>query len=138
MAKGVSVADYAEIADLFGRYCWHVDNGESDAWVDLWTEDGVYSGARPQPVVGREALKAIPRGSFEGSNGGKTRHLVANLHCDYVDKDTIRARFYNYISNWETQGRNVLMALCEAILVRRAEGWKLKRNHVELLGMPRA
>lgn len=137
MAKGVSVADYTAVSDLLGRYCWHVDNGHSEEWADLWTEDGVYSGARPVPIVGHEALKAVPRGSFEGSNGGKTRHLIANLHCDYIDSDTIRGRYYNFVSNWETQGRCVVMALCEVTLVRGGNGWKIKRSDVQLLpGMP--
>jgi hypothetical protein len=133
MARGVSVADYVAISDHLGRYCWHVDYGNSEEWADLWTEDGVFNGARPEPVVGREALKAVPRGSFEGSKGGRTRHLVANLHCDFVDKDIIRERYYNFVSNWESQGRGIAMALCEAVLVRSADGWKLKRSDVEML-----
>jgi bifunctional aromatase (cyclase/dehydratase) len=134
LTKGVSIADHVAISDLLGRYCWHVDNGHAEEWADLWTEDGVYSGSKPEPVVGREALKAVPRGSFEGSNGGKTRHLIANLYCDYIDNnDVIRARYYNFVSNWETQGRCVVMALCEVILVRGDSGWKIKRSDVELL-----
>jgi hypothetical protein len=132
MSKGVSVEDYVAVSDLLGRYCWHVDNGHCDEWADLWTADGVFSGAK-SPVVGREALKAIPRGSLEEANGGKMRHLAGNLHCDYVESDLIRARYYNFVSNWESEGRCILMALCEATLVRTADGWKLKRIDVEML-----
>lgn len=130
----VTTEDYAAISDHMGRYCWCVDGGLSEEWVALWTEDGVFTGIAPDPVVGREALKAVPRSSFDGSDGGKLRHLIGNLHCDYADgNDVVRARFYNFVSTWVSGGAFAVMAICEAVLVRDRAGWLIKRNDARLL-----
>ena len=75
--------------------------GDEEGWAALWAEDGVFAGVMPEPVVGREALKAIPRGAF-ASSGGKLRHHVGSLNCDYDagGKDVVIARYYNLVTNW--------------------------------------
>ena len=94
----------------------------------------LFSGTSPQPIVGREALKMVPRLSFENSDGGKMRHLIGSLHCDYAEnKDVVRARFYNFVSNWMAGGSFVTLAVCEATLVRNGAGWLIKRNDARLL-----
>jgi ketosteroid isomerase-like protein len=129
----VSDADFNAISDHMGRYCWHVDSGEGDEWAALWTEDGVFTGPHPEPVVGREALKRVPLDAFEQA-GGKIRHMVANLHCDYIDgdKDKVRARYYNFVTSWVNGGAFACMAIAEVVLVRDGDGWLIQRNHSPL------
>ena len=124
----VSIEDYVKISDHMGRYCWAVDEGDEEGWVALWTEDGVFTGIRPEPVVGREALKDVPRDEKLQANG-RMRHLIGNLHCDYLgDQNTARARYYNLVTTFIDGGRFTCMAICEVILVRNGEGWLIKRN----------
>jgi len=127
--KIVSTGDYVAIQDLFGRYCWNVDNGYRKEWADLWTEDGVFTGVHPEPIVGRAQLEEIPTESYEGSDGGKLRHFVGNLSIDYGETTNIaHASFYNLVTTWIGPGSFTVMALCEAELVRRDGRWLIKQN----------
>lgn len=124
----VSTDDYVAISDHLGRYCFAVDGGDEDGWVALWTEDGVFTGIRPEPVVGREALKDVPRDEWKQA-GGKMRHLVGNLFCDYQgDENTVVAQYYNFVSSYMDGGRFTCMAICKVLLVRSGKGWLIKRN----------
>jgi hypothetical protein len=93
------------------------------------------TGTGPQPVIGRERLKTIPHNTFPGTTDrGKVRHLIGNLHCTYGStRDIVIARYYNLVSNWAQGGSLVVMAICEATLVRIGAGWQIKRNDLTLL-----
>jgi hypothetical protein len=133
MGERISDADYIAINDLMARYCWHVDDNEADKWVALWTEDGTFTGLGPEPLVGREALKNIPRTSYANS-GGKMRHMYGNMYCDYGEtRDVIKARLVNFVTNWKDGGAFQVMALCNVTFVREADGWKVKRNEANIL-----
>jgi hypothetical protein len=125
----VSTEDFVAISDHMGRYCWAVDEADEEGWAALWTEDGVFTGATPEPVIGREALKGVPRHEKQLANG-RMRHMIANLHCDYVDGDrnTVLAQYYNMVTSWIDMGRFTCMAVCKVILVRNGAGWLVKRN----------
>lgn len=125
----VSTDDYVSISDFLGRYCWRVDEGDEEGWAALWTEDGVFAGVLPEPVVGREALKAIPRNAFAGS-GGKLRHHVGSLNCDYADtsRDVVVARYYNLVTNWMQGGAFTCYASSVVRLLRTGESWLIERS----------
>ena len=132
MAKNLSVEDFVAIENHMGKYCWLIDENMGDEWVNLWTEDGAFSGIAPEPIVGREALKGIP--VMQHSNADqKLRHQVANFHAEYgASKNEVIARFYNLVTDWGNGGKFFCMAICEAKLVRDGEGWKIKRNDARL------
>jgi hypothetical protein len=124
----ITTDDFVAISDHLGRYCWAVDDGDEEGWAALWTEDGVFTGVSPEPIVGREALKFVPRNEKEQAQG-KMRHLVGNLFCDYVDgRDTVLAKYYNFVTTWLSGGAFTCMALCDVTLVRDGDGWLIKRN----------
>ena len=125
----VSTDDFVSISDFFGRYCWRVDEGDEEGWAALWTEDGVFAGVLPEPVVGREALKMIPRGSM-ASGKGTIRHHVGSLNCDYdgEGRDTVIARYYNLVTNWIDGGAFTCLAASTARLVRHGDSWLIKRS----------
>lgn len=124
----ITTDDFVAISDHMGRYCFKVDEGDEEGWVALWTEDGVFTGVSPEPIVGREALKGVPRNEKEQAQG-KMRHLIGNLHCDYVGgRDTVLARYYNLVTMWLSGGGFTCMALCDVTLVRNGDGWLISRN----------
>jgi len=129
----VSTDDYASISDFWGRYCWAVDENRADDWVGLFTEDGVFTGFGPEPLVGREALKAIPASSFALS-GGAMRHAYANLYLEYGEtRDEVVAHLYNMVTNWKSGGSFQVMAVCKAQMVRDGASWKVKRNDAVMM-----
>lgn len=124
----VSTDDYASISDFMARYCWLVDEGDGDGWAALWTEDGVFAGAMPEPVAGREALRMIPLGS--GSKDGPMRHMVVNLACDYRDsgRDEVAAQYYNFVTDWSDGGSMRCIALSRIVLTRNGKSWLIRRS----------
>jgi hypothetical protein len=125
MSSVVRSADYIAISDFVARYCWLVDHGRADEWVGLWTSDGVFIGAGPDPVVGREALRAV----VEHVVRSKMRHHYGNLYCEYLgDENTVRARYYNQITRWEAGGSLMSLVLTELTLVRSDDSWLIKLN----------
>ncbi len=130
----VTTDDYVSISDFLGRYCWKVDEGDEEGWAALWTEDGVFSGVMPEPVVGREALKAIPRDAYAGL-GGRLRHLTGSLYCDYEGggKDVVIARYYNLVTNWKAGGAFTCMGVSTARLLRNGDSWLINRNDTVML-----
>ena len=130
MVQKVSTDDYVAVLEHMGRYCHYIDGGYPELWASCFTEDGVFEGpATPGPVTGRSALKDFAAATYDSSKGGKIRHFVGNMFCDYgVDRDEIRASFYNYVTLWFDGGQGSVMALCSAILKRNGDGWLLKSN----------
>jgi len=120
----VSSADYAAICDHLGRYCQRVDAGDAEAWSNLWTEDAVFTGAGPEPLVGREALKGVAHHVV----ATKMRHLYGNLFCDYEGPDLVRARYHNFITTWADGPALMAMVYSELELVRAGDGWLIRRN----------
>lgn len=133
MSTGVSVEDYCGVSDLLARYFRMVDQNRPDEYVALWTEDGVLAITGHKPIVGREAMRVIPRMAFERADG-KICHMYTNLSCDYAaTPDTVIAEFYELVLDWKSGGAFNMMGLCTATLVRDGAGWKMKRNDVSAL-----
>ena len=129
MGKKVTLEDRAEVQDVLARYCFFVDEGEADAWADLWTPDGVFAGVSPQPIVGREALKSVPPTSLAGG----CRHALANLIIEYGDSDDdIVVRCYNLVTAWLKDAELNCLAVARYHLVRRGDTWKIKSNAVRM------
>ena len=125
----VTTDDYVSISDFLGRYCWLVDAGDEEGWAALWAEDGVFAGVTPEPVVGREALKGIPRSAF-ASSGGKLRHHVSSLTCEYEagSNDVVISRYYNLVTNWMNGGAFTCDAASTVRLLRHGDSWLIERS----------
>jgi hypothetical protein len=128
--------DWVSISDLMGEYCWRVDEGDGDGWAALWTEDAVFTGVLPEPVVGRDQLRMVPINAFNDFGKGQMRHVVANLTCRYGEsRDVVNAKLYNYVSVWGGMpaAGNFCMAVCEVVFVRNGQDWLIKRSDARLL-----
>ncbi|MGW0037744.1 nuclear transport factor 2 family protein [Gordonia sp. NPDC003376] len=84
LARIDRLEDLEEIRSLDARYCRHLDDGDWDALMDLFTEDGEFDG------LGRPHGKAELRTFFAGlAAGGLTAfwHFITNLDIE-LDGDT--------------------------------------------------
>ena len=125
----VSTDDYVSVSDFFGRYCWRIDMGDAEGWVELWTPGAVFAGVTPEPLVGHAALLAMAKGAYAGSNG-TLRHLVGSLNCDYdgANRDVVIARYYNLVTNWVQGGAFTCLASSTVRLLRTGDGWLIERS----------
>lgn len=134
--SGVSAQDYAAIVNHLAHYCHYIDEGEAERWAACFTEDGAFDGpATPKPVVGRQALIEFAQATATASDGGKMRHMVGNIACDYGESpDVVLAKVYNHVTTWDGGRRPMaLMAISDMVLARAGDGWLLKRNAYRLL-----
>ena len=66
--QGPSTADRLQILELYARYCWALDTGNTDAYVALFTEDA-------------EATEETREGGLEVRRGrAEIRKLVLKFH----------------------------------------------------------
>jgi hypothetical protein len=131
----VAVADVLAVQDLLARYCWLIDEGRGEDWADLFTEDGVFEGTRPDPVIGRAALREVPEQNY-GMFQGRMRHWYGNLSVEPgAEAGTLVARFYNQITVWDDGGKPLMLAISTATLVPGAGDlpWRIRRNSVSVL-----
>jgi len=114
----VSPEDFIGIFNLMGTYQHLVDEGDEDAWADLFTGDGEFlglPGAPPDAFRGREGLKQIPRAS--APIGG--RHLMGSFSAQYGDsKDEAHARYYVLFVTCKDEPKMNMLALVRTHLVR--------------------
>ncbi len=128
----VSPDDYVSISQHLARYCWTVDELDSEGWASLFTEDGVFAGALPEDPIGREALSQVPVNA--GALIPEMRHFITNLCCDYgPDRNSVIARYYTCITSWKEGGTFYALALARADLVRSGEGWLIRRSENVML-----
>ena len=133
--RSVPIEDYFAVQDLVARYCWYVDENRGEDWAGLYTDDGVFEGTRPEPVIGREALAKVA-GDLNSHFHGRLRHQATNLYVEYDDDtENLVARFYNQIATWNEGTNFVMLAVSTALLVRTEPGGSLRilRNTIRPL-----
>jgi ketosteroid isomerase-like protein len=76
---GGTLEDREEIRELYSRYALAIDNGQYDAWVDCFTEDGVFESSRFGKHTGVQGLKRFTAIYRESLGGAQVRHVINNL-----------------------------------------------------------
>ena len=128
----LTIEDETQIHQLLARYCWLVDEGKSDAWADLWTLDGSFTGI-PDPLQGREALRNMP-GGFFGIAQGKLRHHITNALISPGERaGEANVRAYSMVSDWREGGKLFVFAKIKFALLRDSDSWKIKALHAEMM-----
>jgi hypothetical protein len=133
--KPVPVEDFLAVQELVARYCWYVDENRGADWAALYTDDGIFEGTRPEPVIGRAALEKVP-GELNGYFNGRLRHQASNLYVEHgTEPGTLVARFYNQIAKWDQGLKPLMLGVSTATLVRDQPGgpWLIKRNTIRAL-----
>ena len=72
------------IRELLARYCFHFDNGEFDAWLDLFTAEGVFDVEGVGRFCGRAGLQQLLERIPLVGGVPLIRHCVMNsiIHVD--------------------------------------------------------
>ena len=67
--QAVPIQDRVDIDNLFSAYAYTLDDGDADAWIALYTEDGVFDVPGLNRFEGPEGLRAIADIVINGSQG---------------------------------------------------------------------
>ncbi|MFO1313681.1 MAG: nuclear transport factor 2 family protein [Burkholderiales bacterium] len=125
------VDDRLAIDDLFVRYVCALDEGDVDALVDCFAEDGSLASPVAGVHKGHAAIRAFAqRFARYRASGAQLRHVISNLRID-VDGDRARARCYLVVfltRNGET--RVIPPGQYDCDLVRTGGGWRFQHRVV--------
>lgn len=127
MDSRLSVEDRLDIIDLFNRYSYFVDDNDQEAWLDLFTPDGVFDVPGLMCKQGRDALRDVIRMVSEGS-GGHWRHQLTNILAEPGDQPgTARVRFYGLVTDWRGEGHLSTFNNYHGELRKEGGTWRIVR-----------
>lgn len=84
--------DLAAIRRLKHEYCFLIDDGDYEAWADLFTADGRFESSQGGTYTGPDELTAFARDEFDAAFA-QTAHVVTNPVID-VDGTEATGRWY--------------------------------------------
>ncbi|MGJ5756576.1 SnoaL-like protein [Streptomyces puniciscabiei] len=130
-----SVELYQQVQQFYARQMQLLDNGEVDAWMHTFTEDGVFAtNAQPEPTVGREAIGAGARQAMDhfAAQGVQRRHLLGTVAVTGQQGTTVTARSYVLLMETPRGGRTTILcsATCEDVLELGPDGPAVRRREV--------
>ncbi|MFF4962514.1 nuclear transport factor 2 family protein [Streptomyces sp. NPDC001222] len=130
-----SVELYQQVQQFYARQMQLLDNGEVDAWMHTFTEDGVLAAnAQPEPTVGREAIGAAARkatGHF-AAQGIQRRHWLGMVSVTGQEGTTVTVRSYVLLIETPRGGQATILcsATCEDVLELGPDGPAVRRRDV--------
>lgn len=135
-ATDFDVADRAAIANLIYAYAFAYDNGEAEAWLNLFTKDAVFVAGVPgqTPVSftgdGFRTFWTKRMAAFR-SSGNLRRHQMANILFLDQTADTAHVSVVGLLTNAK-DGKTfsaVSSLNYEGWLAKGPDGWKIARWH---------
>jgi len=113
-----------EIQDLLEEYGWTIDNNDWDAWIELFTVDGVFASGGAEHA-GRDAVLDVAQRTY--AKLAWMRRFLA-IPAIRVDGDHARARAYFQLVGATRRGKEVLGAGTYTFVLRRTDGrWRIAR-----------
>ena len=129
-AHPLSVADRAEITEVYARYVRAFDSGDVEGCLELFTEDGTFTAPGRPPVVGREALAGFFAAVIRPSV--VTHHIVSSIVIEAVS--TGGARGSAHVVALRVDGDTVRLAAMgryHDVFDRAGGRWVLRARRIE-------
>ena len=128
----VPIEDRVDIDNLFSAYAYTLDDGDADAWVALYTEDGVFDVPGLARFEGQEGLHDIADIVISGAQGN-WRHMGTNvLVTPGANADEVAVRLRTLVTDWNLEPAGLQFNDYEGTLVRVDGRWRIK----ELIATP--
>lgn len=123
----LSTEDRLDIADLFARYVHSVDSNQPDAWVTLFTPDGVFDipGLMRMRMEGPDELRGMVA-TVATQGGGKWRHQITNILAEPGNsRDEARVKAYGLVTDWGNGGKPMIFTDYRITLRRLSGAWRI-------------
>ncbi len=133
----VSVEDRFDLTDLISRYCWALDMGDVEGYLDCFTEDGVIDHDPPGRCRGREEIRRLTEFLwYEHPNNylGRQHRMSQVLMTPEEPGVRIKA-FWTILQHDVFTGQNFVfgLGLWDALAVKEDDGvWRLKTLAVDI------
>lgn len=138
LASVQRLIDEADIKRVLFEYAHFLDHNEIKSLTELFTEDCHIAYGSDHGADGIEAYQ----GTLEHEKFGVgaffagTSHHVSNVVIDFISDDEARVRSQLYA--WHKYNRErpdgILMGQYHDIVVRTADGWRIKRRELKTVG----
>jgi hypothetical protein len=118
--------DLVEIQQLYSKYNWALDTGDSKGYADTFTPDGIFN----KTNVGREALIKFADG-FHASLGAHVKHWNTNLLIT-PSATGASGQVYLVLMDFGTKPPSVFTsATYSDQLVKTPQGWRFKTRETK-------
>jgi hypothetical protein len=111
--------DYADIQQVYARYYHTIDAGNSEAWADTFTSDGVFN----TTTRGRDALIASNR---RGGSNRPLRHWHSNLTIEPTAEGAKGSVYVMQIDITTKPPSISTYSRYDDTLVKTPQGWRFK------------
>lgn len=116
-----------EILNLMERYCWTVDHGDFDGWLECFTPDGAFD-VRGQRLIGKDRLRTFIQKEV-GDAFHYVRHLIHNPSVELKSASQATARSYFELRGTTNRGRDFeALGSYEDEIVKTSAGWRFKER----------
>ncbi|MFC1980968.1 nuclear transport factor 2 family protein [Chloroflexota bacterium] len=127
--------DKEAIRDHLARYSFNADLNRTDAYLDLWTEDGSFEVGGEVGLgriwKGRDEIKQLLNGPVHQSFTTRSQHLLVDYIIN-VDGDTATAAGYGVVTVHWPGGFGIRRCSLRTFHFRRCEGRWFIQNAVSL------
>lgn len=121
-AKPLTVQDLVEIQQLYARYNWTLDAGDSEGYASTFTVDGVFNSN-----AGHDAIVKFADG-FHAGVGSHVRHWNTNLMI-LPSPLGASGQVYLVLVDFATKPATIITSASYADeLVKTADGWRFSKR----------
>lgn len=121
-AKGLKSDDLVEIQQLYARYNWTIDAGDSEGYASTFTPDGVFNAN-----VGHAAIVKFADG-FHAGLGAHVRHWNTNLLIQPTPTGA-SGQVYLVLVDFATKPATIVTSASYTDeLVKTAQGWRFTKR----------
>lgn len=124
----ISYKDKVEIQELIARYASSFDNGNSDDWLDVWADDGIWDGALGVYSGKSQLSKLIV--DIGGPLQDK-RRVMTNIVIT-EDGNQAKAECYMLVIERKVSTEILATAVFSGIFKKVDDQWKLARCSVKM------
>ena len=120
--KALTPQDYMEIEQLYAKYNWTLDSGDSEGYASTFIPDGVFN-----TNVGHDAIVKFATG-FHAGMGSHVRHWNTNLLLN-ATPDGATGQVYLILVDYGTKPPTIATAATYSDeLVKTGQGWRFKKR----------
>ena len=114
--------DLVEIQQLYAKYNWALDSGDSQGYAATFTPDGVFNNN-----VGHDAIVKFAE-TFHGGMGARVRHWNTNLMI-LPTPEGAHGQVYLVLVDFSTKPATIATSASYSDdLVKTAQGWRFKKR----------
>jgi uncharacterized protein (TIGR02246 family) len=130
LAMAGSFEDKFAIQELISRYNHAIDFGNYEAWVDCFTEDGIFEGGAGRFVGRAELQKFTEQFKTMRANMPSVRHCVMNTVTDVEGDSAVSSSYLQLLTTGKEGVKLMFTGRYDDKLAKVSGKWRFKERKV--------